>query len=82
MESNSENDSEDLVLLSCATICDIIKPVLKNSKIPFNIKKEVQAISNALEGELVPMCHSYMNYLILLYTPVQSQSSIRCHQPL
>ena len=38
-------------MLSYATICDIIKPVLGDTKIPFAIKKEAQAISNSLEGE-------------------------------
>ena len=28
------------------------------------------------------MCQGYMKYLILLYRPVRSQSSIRGHQPL
>ena len=39
MESNSDNGNKDLVMLSYATICDIIKPVLKDTKIPYNIKK-------------------------------------------
>ena len=51
MESNSDNDSEDPVMLSYATICNTIKPVLKDTKSPYNILKEAQAISNALEGE-------------------------------
>ena len=38
-------------MLSYATICDIIKPVLGDTKIPFNIKKKAQAASNLLEGE-------------------------------
>ena len=38
-------------MLSYATICNIIKPVLGNTKIPFSIKKEAQAISNSSEGE-------------------------------
>ena len=49
LESNS--DSDDPVVLSYATICDIIKPVLGDTKIPFNIKKKAQAPSNLLEGE-------------------------------
>ena len=47
-------------MLSYATICDIIKPVLKDIKIPHIVKKEAQAISNALEGEVsvnVPELH-------------------------
>ena len=38
-------------MLSYAIICNIIKPVLGYTKIPFAIKKEAQAISNSLEGE-------------------------------
>ena len=38
-------------MLSYATICDIIKLVLADAKIPFAIKKEAQAISNSSEGE-------------------------------
>ena len=39
------------VMLSYATICDIIKLVLGNTKILLTIKKEAQAASNLLEGE-------------------------------
>ena len=35
MESVSDNDSEDPVMLSYATICDIIKLFLGDTKIPF-----------------------------------------------
>ena len=38
-------------MLSYATICNIIKPVLGDTKIPFSTKKEAQAISNLSEGE-------------------------------
>ena len=38
-------------MLSYATVCDTIKPVLGDTKIPFNIKKKAQAASNLLEGE-------------------------------
>ena len=38
-------------MLSYATIYDIIKLVLGDTKIPFNIKKKAQAASNLLEGE-------------------------------
>ena len=34
MESNSDNYSKDPVMFSYATICDTIKPVLKDTKIP------------------------------------------------
>ena len=60
MESVSNNDSEDPVMLSYATICNTNKPVLGGTKIPFVVKKEVQAISSALEGEIsvnVPELH-------------------------
>ena len=51
LESDSDSDSDDPVMLSYATICDIIKPVLGDTKIPFKIKKKAQAASNLLEGE-------------------------------
>ena len=38
-------------MLSYATICDIIKPVLGDTKIPLTIKKKAQAASILLEGE-------------------------------
>ena len=47
----SYSDSDDLVVLSYATICNIIEPVLGDSKIPFNIKIEAQTASNLLEGK-------------------------------
>ena len=50
-ESDSDSNSDDPVLLSYATICDIIKLVLGDTKIPLNIKKKAQAASNLLEGE-------------------------------
>ena len=50
-ESDSDSNSDDPVMLSYATICDIIKPVLGDTKIPFKIKKKAQAASNLLEGE-------------------------------
>ena len=34
MESTSDNDSEHPAMLSYVTICDIIKPVLKDTKYP------------------------------------------------
>ena len=48
---DSDHDSDDPVVLSHATICDIIKLVLGDTKIPFTIKKKAQAASNLLEGE-------------------------------
>ena len=51
LESDSGSDSEDPVMLSYATMCDTIKLVLGDTKIPFNIKKKAQAASNLLEGE-------------------------------
>ena len=50
-ESDSDSNSEDLVVLSYATVCTTIKVVLGDTKIPFNIKKKAQAASNSLEGE-------------------------------
>ena len=50
-DDDSDNDSSDPVMLWYATICDIIKPVLGNTKILLTIKKEAQAASNLLEGE-------------------------------
>ena len=47
----SDSDSDDPVILSYATICTIIEPVLGDTKILFKIKKEAQAASNLLEGE-------------------------------
>ena len=46
LESDSDTNSDDPVMLSYATICNIIKPVLANTKILFSLKKEAQAISN------------------------------------
>ena len=80
LESDSDSNSDDPVILSYATICDIFKPVLGDTKIPFNIKKKAQAASNLLEGRRVYL--SSMPYLTLQLRPVQSQSSIRCHWPL
>ena len=51
LESDSDSNSDDLVMLSYATICTTIKPVLGDTKIPFEIKKKAQAASNLLEGE-------------------------------
>ena len=48
-DNDSDNDSSDPVMLSYATICDIM--VLGDTKIPLVIKKKVQAASNLLEGE-------------------------------
>ena len=59
LESDSDSDSDDPVMLSYATICDIIKPVLGDTKIPFKIKKKAQAASNLLEGEKsIPEFHA------------------------
>ena len=51
LESDINTNSDDPVMLSYATICNIIKLVLVNTKIPFSIKEESQAISNSSEGE-------------------------------
>ena len=82
MENISDNDIEDPVMLSYDTICDIIKLVLKDTKILYNFKKEAQPISNALEGEVsvnVPQLHEVPD---LTYRPIESQSLIKCNQPL
>ena len=61
-DDDSDNDSSDPVVLSYATICDIIKPVLGDTKIPLNIKKKVQAACNLSEGEKnMPECHAIPN---------------------
>ena len=58
-DDDSDNDSSNPVVLSYATICDIIKPVLGDTKIPLNIKKKVQAACNLSEGEKnMPECHA------------------------
>ena len=54
-------------MLSYATICNIIKLVLGDTKIPFVLKNEVQAISSALEGEIsvnVPKLHEVPNLMV------------------
>ena len=51
LESDSDSDSEDPVVMSYATMCNTIKPVLDDTKIPFIIKKKAQAASTLLEGE-------------------------------
>ena len=51
LESDSDSNSEDQVMLSYATMCGTIKLVHGDTKIPFNIKKKAQAASNLLEGE-------------------------------
>ena len=48
---DSDNDSSDPVVLSYATICDIIKLVLGDTKIQLVIKKNAQAAYNLLKGE-------------------------------
>ena len=59
LESDSNIDSDDPVMLSYATICNIIKPVLGDTKIPIDIKKKAQAASNLLEGEKsIPEFHA------------------------
>ena len=61
-DDDSDNDSSDPVMLSYATICDTIKPVLGDTKIPLTIKKKAQAASNLLEGEKsMPEFHAIPN---------------------
>ena len=67
LESDSDTTSKDPVVLSYATICDINKPVLGDTKIPFVVKKEAQGISNILEGEIsvnVPKFHEVSNLTV------------------
>ena len=65
LESDSDTDSDDPVMLAYATICNIIKPVLGDTKIPFPIKKEAQAISNSVEGESnVPKFHAVPDHTV------------------
>ena len=42
LESESDTDSEDPVVLLYATICDIIKPVLGDTKIPICCEKKLK----------------------------------------
>ena len=49
-------------MLSYATICDIIKPVLSHTKITFTFKKKAQAARNLLEGQKsIPEFHVVPN---------------------
>ena len=77
LESDSDSDSDDPVMLPYATVCNTIKLVLGDTKIPFSIKKKAQAACNLLEGRRV--CPSSMPYPTLQLRPVQSQFLIRCH---
>ena len=76
---DSDNYSNDSVVLSYATICDIIKLVLGDTQIPLTIKKKAQAANNLLEGRRV--CLSSMPYLTLQLRLVQSWFLIRYHWP-
>ena len=58
LESDSDTDSDDPVMLSYATICNIIKPVLGNTKILFPIKKKAQAISSSERESNGPEFHA------------------------
>ena len=58
-DNDSDNDSSNPVVLSYATTCNIIKPVLGDTKILLNIKKKAQAACNLSEGEKnMPKCHA------------------------
>ena len=80
LESDNDRDdhSNDPVMLSYATICDIIKLVLGDTVIPFRRRLKQQAI--CWKGRRV--CPSAMAYSTFLLRPVRSQFVIRCHQPL
>ena len=59
-----------------------LKPVLKDIKIPYIVKKKAQAISNAFEGEVsvnVPTLYEVPN--LTIQTSAVSAFN-RCHQPL
>ena len=59
LESDRDRNSDDPVMLSYATIYNIIELVLGDTKIPFNIKRKAQAASNSLEGEKnIPEFHA------------------------
>ena len=64
MEINSDNDSKDPVI--CNHLWHHWAGTERHQN-PIKYKKETQAISNALEGEVSIMHQSYMKYLILLY---------------
>ena len=54
-------------MLSYSTSCDIIIPVIGDTKIPFAVKKEAQGISNTLEWEIsvnVPKFHEVPNLTV------------------
>ena len=70
LESDSDSNSEDPVVLSYATVCTTIKLVHCDTKIPFDIKKKAQAASNYWKGRRV--CLSSMPYPTLQLRPVQS----------
>ena len=65
LESGTDTNSDDPVMLLYATICNIIRPDLGYTKIPFTIKKEAQAVSNCLEGESEgPKFHTVPNLTV------------------
>ena len=67
MEGVSDNDSEDPVMLSYATICATTRLILKDNKMPYIVKKEAQEIKSALEGKIsvnVPRLHEVPNLTI------------------
>ena len=68
-----KKNSEDSVILSYATICETIKPVLGDSKIQFLIKKKSRQLVMDGKGRLVWMCLGCRKYPALLYRPEQSQ---------
>ena len=58
-ESDSDTNSDDPVVLSYATIWNIIKPVPGDTKIPYAIRMEAQTTSYSSEGESnVPEFHA------------------------
>ena len=65
LESNSDGNSDDPVMLSYATICKIIELVLGDIKISLEIKNEAQSASNLLEGmKNVPKFYAVPNLTV------------------
>ena len=70
MESVSDNDSEELSHVVIFHHLQYYHTSPRRKQNPICFKKEVQAVSNVLEGEISVNVHEYMKYPILLYRPV------------
>ena len=53
MEGDSNNDSEDQVVLFYATICRIMNKVQKGTKIPYSVQKKCKLSVEHLKGRSV-----------------------------